>query len=142
MPEKKYEICLRLSDEEREQLDSKAKECGMSRTALLRRMITGQKIRARPSEELRKLRLEIHYIGVNINQIARSVNAGIARPSDAKHGLYTRSRSSTQRTSGSARAENERPSIEERLAGFRAQLSEKRTGVPTVDRGKKRTKVK
>ena len=54
----------------------------------------------------------------------------------------TRSRSSTQRTSGSARAENERPSIEERLSGFRAQLSEKRTGVPTVDRGKKRTKVK
>lgn len=88
MLEKKYEICLRLSGEEREQLDSKAKQCGLSRTALLRRMITGQKIQARPSEELRKLRLEIHYIGVNINQIARSVNAGIARSSDAKHGLY------------------------------------------------------
>ena len=88
MLEKKYEICLRLSKEEREQLDSKAKQCGLSRTALLRRMITGQKIKARPSEELRKLRLEIHYIGVNINQIARSVNAGIARPEDAKHGLY------------------------------------------------------
>ena len=54
----------------------------------------------------------------------------------------TRSRSSTQRTSGSARAENERPSIEERLSGFRAQLDEKRTGVPTVDRGKKRAKAK
>ena len=24
----------------------------------------------------------------NINQIARSVNAGIAKPDDAKHGLY------------------------------------------------------
>ena len=34
------------------------------------------------------VRREIHYIGVNINQIARSVNAGIARPDDAKHGLY------------------------------------------------------
>ena len=54
----------------------------------------------------------------------------------------TRSRSSTQRTSGSARAENERPSIEERLSGFRAQLDEKRTGVPTVDRGKKRPKAR
>ena len=54
----------------------------------------------------------------------------------------TRSRSSTQRTSGSARVENERPSIEERLSGFRAQLDEKRTGVPTVDRGKKRAKAK
>ena len=37
---------------------------------------------------MRKLRLEIHYIGVNINQIARSVNTGIARPADAKCGLY------------------------------------------------------
>ena len=54
----------------------------------------------------------------------------------------TRSRSSTQRTSGSARAENERPSIEDRLSGFRAQLDEKRTGVPTVDRGKKRAKAR
>ena len=54
----------------------------------------------------------------------------------------TRSKSSTQRTSGSARAENERPSIEERLSGFRAQLDEKRTGVPTVDRGKKRAKAR
>ena len=54
----------------------------------------------------------------------------------------TRSRSSTQRTSGSARAENERPSIEERLSGFRAQLGEKRTGVPTVTKGKNRAKAR
>ena len=54
----------------------------------------------------------------------------------------TRSKSSTQRTSGSARVENERSSIEERLSGFRAQLDEKRTGVPTVDRGKKRAKAR
>lgn len=32
--------------------------------------------------------MEIHKIGVNINQIARSVNAGIARAEDAKRGLY------------------------------------------------------
>ncbi len=30
----------------------------------------------------------MHKIGVNINQIARSVNAGIARAEDAKRGLY------------------------------------------------------
>lgn len=29
-----------------------------------------------------------HPIGNNINQIARSVNAGIAKPEDAKRGLY------------------------------------------------------
>ena len=33
-------------------------------------------------------RQEIHHIGNNINQIARSVNAGIAKPEDAKRGLY------------------------------------------------------
>jgi hypothetical protein len=34
------------------------------------------------------LRTEIHHIGNNINQIARSVNAGIARAEDAKRGLF------------------------------------------------------
>ena len=34
------------------------------------------------------MRTEIHCIGTNINQIARSVNAGIARAEDAKRGLY------------------------------------------------------
>ena len=31
---------------------------------------------------------ELQKIGVNINQIARSVNAGIARAEDARRGLY------------------------------------------------------
>ena len=31
---------------------------------------------------------EVHHIGNNINQIARSVNVGIARAEDAKRGLY------------------------------------------------------
>ena len=54
----------------------------------------------------------------------------------------TKSRSSTQRTSDDARATNEKPSIEERLRGFRAQLDEQRPSVPTVDRGKKRPKAR
>ena len=35
----------------------------------------------------RVLRTEIHQIGNHINQIARSVNAGIEKPADAKRGL-------------------------------------------------------
>ena len=31
---------------------------------------------------------QISRVGNNINQIARSVNAGIAKPEDAKRGLY------------------------------------------------------
>ena len=88
MQKKKYEICLRLSREEQAQLESNARRCGLSKTAYLRRLIMGIPVKARPSQEIRALRTEIHHIGNNINQIARSVNAGIARPEDAKRGLY------------------------------------------------------
>ena len=54
----------------------------------------------------------------------------------------TKNRSSTQRTSNDARATNEKPSIEERLKGFRAELDERRASVPTVDRSKRRPKAR
>ena len=86
--QKKYEICLRLSKEERARLVCSARRCGLSKTAYLRRLIMGTPVKARPAQEIKDLRTEIHHIGNNINQIARSVNAGIARPEDAKRGLY------------------------------------------------------
>ena len=107
---RKYELCLRLSSEEQAQLECDARRCGLSKTAYLRRLILGAEIKARPTQEIKNLRTEIHilgaeikarptqeiknlrteihHIGNNINQIARSVNAGIARPEDAKQGLY------------------------------------------------------
>ena len=88
MQKKKYEICLRLSREERARLENSARRCGLSKTAYLRRLIEGTPVKARPAQEIRALRTEIHHIGNNINQIARSVNAGIARPEDARRGLY------------------------------------------------------
>jgi predicted DNA-binding protein len=86
--QKKYEICLRLTQEEKERLKSDARRCGLSKTAYLRRLIEGTQVKARPSQEIKDLRTEIHQIGNNINQIARSVNAGIASTEDAKRGLY------------------------------------------------------
>lgn len=77
---KNYEICLRLSVEEKERLERSARACGLSKTAYLRRLILEKEVKA--------LRTEVHKIGVNINQIARSVNAGIARAEDARRGLY------------------------------------------------------
>ena len=68
-------------------MEASAQACGLSKTAYLRRLIAGTEIRARPSPEIKALRTEIHQIGNNINQIARSVNAGIAKPADAKRGL-------------------------------------------------------
>ena len=76
---KSYEICLRLSAEEKERLEH---------SAHLRRLILGKEVKALPSQEIKALRTEVHKIGVNINQIARSVNAGIAKAEDARRGLY------------------------------------------------------
>lgn len=83
---KSYEICLRLSAEEKERLEHSARTCGLSKTAYLRRLILGKEVKALPSQEIKALRTEVHKIGVN--QIARSVNAGIAKAEDARRGLY------------------------------------------------------
>lgn len=88
MNEEPYKICLRLNTNEAHKLITNAKACGLTRTAYLRRLLNGYDLKPRPSTELEALRTEIHQIGNNINQIARSVNAGIAKPEDAKRGLY------------------------------------------------------
>lgn len=85
---RKYELCLRLSSEEQAQLECDARRCGLSKTAYLRRLILGAEVKARPTQEIKDLRTEIHHIGNNINQIARSVNAGIATAEDARRGLF------------------------------------------------------
>ncbi len=77
-----------LTPEQYQLLTSNAKQCGLTRRAFLVRLLEGTEIKAHPSQEIKALRTEIHHIGNNINQIARSVNAGIARAEDAKRGLY------------------------------------------------------
>ena len=64
----KYELCLRLSQEEKERLERDSGQCGLSKTAYLRRLIMGTTVKARPSQEIKNLRTEIHHIGNNINQ--------------------------------------------------------------------------
>lgn len=84
----KYEICLRLNPEEAERLKTDAARYGLSMAVYLRRLIMGTEVKARPSEGIKKLRLEIYKTSNNINQIARSVHAGLATKTDAKRGLY------------------------------------------------------
>ena len=86
--EKKHHLHIELTPAQYQRLVTQVKQCGLSRRAYLVRLIEGTPVRARPSQEIKDLRWEVHKIGVNINQIARSVNAGIARAEDAKHGLY------------------------------------------------------
>ena len=85
----KHHLHVELTPTQYELLSEQAKQCGLSKRALLVRLIEGKPVKARPTQEIKALRTEIHHIGNNITQIARSVNAGIARAEDAKRGLYS-----------------------------------------------------
>ena len=78
---------LELTPAQYQLLSTQAKQCGLTKRAFVVRLLEGKPVQARPSQEIRELRTEIHHIGNNINQIARSVNAGIAKAEDAKRGL-------------------------------------------------------
>ena len=86
--EPKPHLHIELTQQQYQLLCRQAKQSGLTKRAYLARLIEGQPVKARPSQEIKELRTEIHHIGNNINQIARSVNAGIAKPEDAKRGLY------------------------------------------------------
>ena len=82
-----HHMHIELTREQYATLCAKAKKSGLTKRALIIRLLEGQEIRERPTEEIGLLREEVHRIGNNINQIARSVNKGIATPEDAGHGL-------------------------------------------------------
>ena len=87
MNEEPYKICLRLNADEAQKLITNAKACGLTRTAYLRRLLSGYDLKPRPSTELEALRTEIHQIGNNINQIARKANAGFASRDEVTRAL-------------------------------------------------------
>mgnify|MGYP002471787210 CR=1 FL=1 len=84
----RHHLHIELTPAQYRLLAEQVKACGLSKRAYLVRLIEGKAVRVRPSQELKDLRWEVHKIGVNINQIARSVNAGIARAEDARRGLF------------------------------------------------------
>ena len=49
----RYELCLRLNQAEKEQLETNATKCGLSKSVYLRRLIMGTEVKARPSSEIR-----------------------------------------------------------------------------------------
>ena len=83
-----HHLHIELTPEQYQMLTAKARQCGLTRRALILRLLEGKEVRARPSEEIRELRWEVHKIGVNIKQIARRVNAGIADAGETKRALY------------------------------------------------------
>lgn len=84
----RYELCLRLSQAEKDMLDKNSAKCGISKSAYLRRLIMGTPVRAKPGGEIRELRVGVHRIGNNINQIARGVNSGQVTPEIAQRALF------------------------------------------------------
>ena len=85
MNDNTYKICLRLTSQERAKLETDARRCGLTKSALLRRMISGLEVKARPSQEIRELRTEIHRIGNNIN---RALVRAIANPTRQSESNY------------------------------------------------------
>ncbi len=84
----RHHLHIELTPAQYRRLTEQADACGLSKRAYLIRLLESKPVRARPSREIQDLRWEVHKIGVNINQIARSVNAGIARAEDARQGLF------------------------------------------------------
>ena len=78
---------IELTPEQYQMLNAQAKQCGLTKRAYIVRLLEGSPVRSRPTSEIKALRTEIHHIGNDVNQIARSVNIGIARAEDAKRGL-------------------------------------------------------
>ena len=82
------ELCLRLNAAEAKRLNSTARKCGLTRSAYLRRLIMETPVKECQAQEIRDLYAEINRIGNNVNQIARSVNMGIATPETAEQSLF------------------------------------------------------
>ena len=73
-----------ISEAQYRRLSEDAKQCRLSKRKYLIKLIEGAEIKARPTEELKKLRAEVHYIGNNINQVTRKINAGFGTEEDLK----------------------------------------------------------
>ena len=76
-----------MTPEQYQLLSANAKQCGLSKRAYLIRLVEDNPPKVRQGKEFKALRREIHAIGNNVNQMAHSVNAGIATPEDAHYSV-------------------------------------------------------
>jgi hypothetical protein len=63
---KKHHLHIELTPEQYQLLSQQSKRCGLTKKAYLVRIIEGNPVRARPSQEIKDLRTEIYHIGNNI----------------------------------------------------------------------------
>jgi len=88
MAQKEAFLSVRMSVWERKKLDSMCKASGLTSSAVVRKLIAGASIQENKAKDMKPLYQEINRIGNNINQIARSVNAGIASTEDAAQAVF------------------------------------------------------
>lgn len=75
MRNRNNEIKIRLYDDELNVLDERAKKCGLSREAYLRKLIVGVVPIEKPSVEWLSVIKNLRYLNNNINQIAVIANS-------------------------------------------------------------------
>lgn len=71
---KNNKVQFYLSDKDKHKLDRLAEKSGLTKTAVLTKLIQSCEIKPLPTEELLKIYKELNHIGTNINQIARIAN--------------------------------------------------------------------
>ncbi len=83
MIDKRFEF--RLTDSDRQMLEEKASQAGLSPSEYLRAAIRGNPIDY-PAirKEIQQLKMEISKIGTNVNQIARANNIGLYSMQDRR----------------------------------------------------------
>jgi len=86
--EEKRHLHIELTQQQYNVLRKNCQKAGLTMREYLARLIMGTPVRARPSGEIRELRVEVHRIGNNINQIARGVNSGQITPELAQKALF------------------------------------------------------
>ena len=80
---KRYKrVEIHLTEEEHRHLKKQVSYTGLSTESFIRSLIMGLTLYPRPPDEYAEIRRQLAAIGNNINQIARSVNAGFASGED------------------------------------------------------------
>ena len=84
MRKRNIQKIVRLSRDEAQDLQKKAKRSCMSESGLIRLLLKGYEPREKPDERFYDVMRELSAIGNNINQVTRKINAGFGTEEDLK----------------------------------------------------------
>jgi hypothetical protein len=75
MRKRDIQVRVRLNEDEHERFDKRVKRSGLTREAYLRQLINGLVPTDAPPPDYFAMMKELHYIGNNLNQIARKAHS-------------------------------------------------------------------